>query len=83
MCGLENDVFPCKFKYCIVSTTIKPEQPGQSLRKPQEKIAMPSGRVLNSEIYLLTNFHWHNFTEEFVQTKSFVNKTSIHLYSTF
>ena len=37
MCGRENDVCPRKFENCVVSTTIKPEQPGQSLRKPQEK----------------------------------------------
>ena len=37
MCGRENDVFPRKFENCVVSTTIKPEQPGQNLRKPQEK----------------------------------------------
>ena len=37
MCGRENDVFPRKLENCVVSTTIKPEQLGQSLRKPQEK----------------------------------------------
>ena len=37
MCGRENDVFPRKFENCAVSTTIKHEQPGQCLRKPQDK----------------------------------------------
>ena len=37
MCGRENDVFIRKFENRVVSTTIKPEQPGQSLRKLQEK----------------------------------------------
>ena len=46
MCGRENDVFPRKFENCVVSTTIKPEQPGQSLRKPQEKSQCRRGGFL-------------------------------------
>ena len=46
MCGRENDVFPRKFENCFVSTTIKPEQPGQSLRKPQDKSQCRQGGFL-------------------------------------
>ena len=46
MCGRENDVFPLKFENCVVSTTIKPEQPGQGLRKPQDKSHCRQGGFL-------------------------------------
>ena len=46
MCGPENDVFPRKFENCAVLTAIKPEQPGQSLRKPQDKSQCRQGGFL-------------------------------------
>ena len=51
MCGRENDVFPRKFENCVVSTTIKPEQPGQSLRKPQDKSQCRQGGFLTVFMY--------------------------------
>ena len=60
MCGRQNDVFPRKFENCVVSTTIKPEQPGQSLRKPQDKSQCRQGGFLTvciSEFYVYNHIN--------------------------
>ena len=61
MCGRANDVFPRKFENCVVSTTIKPEQPGQSLRKPQEKSQCRQDGLLTVMIPHLATARIQNF----------------------
>ena len=58
--------FPREFKNCAVLTKIKPEQPGQSLRKPQEKLQCRQGGFLTVLMYIPSTVIHYLCNKQFV-----------------
>ena len=72
--------FPSKFDNGVVSTTIKPEQPGPSLRKPQEKSQCRRGGFL-TVAYIDLPHQSRNFNSVLFITNCCHSQLSAHIHS--